>query len=81
MLFRSAEPVREFLKHVGATWGREGLARLGWDTVAAALHRTPEVEHAIARGRAFVESADGARLAIRIAPWLERIGAQRQRAA
>jgi hypothetical protein len=40
-----------------------------------------EVEHAIARGRAFVESADGARLAIRIAPWLERIGAQRQRAA
>ena len=76
-----AEPVREFLRQVGATWGREGLARLGWDTVAAALHRTPEVEHAIARGRAFVESADGARLAIRIAPWLERIGAQRQRAA
>lgn len=77
----SAEPVSAFLRDHGAAWGREGLARLGWDTVAAALERTPAVEAACARGRAHAQQSNSALLAARFAPLFSGLCAQRKRAA
>ena len=77
----AAAPVATFLREHGAAWGREGLSRIGWDTVAAALHRVPAVETAIARGRAFAEGANGSQLAARLSPWFERLGSDGRRAA
>lgn len=74
-------PVAAFLREHGAAWGREGLSRLGWDTVAAALHRTPAVETAIARGRAFAEAANGVHLVNRLSPWFESLSPRERRAA
>ncbi|MEQ1832948.1 MAG: hypothetical protein ABL977_07820, partial [Candidatus Eisenbacteria bacterium] len=42
------DPVNDWLREHGASWAKPGRARLGWDTVAAALARTPAVETAIA---------------------------------
>lgn len=76
-----AEPVHAFLRAHGASWAREGLARLSWDTVAAALHRTPAVEAAIARGREFAQTVNTGALATRFAPVIAGLGHERQRAA
>ncbi len=74
-------PFANWLRAHGLTWAREGRARLAWDTIAAALARTPAVETAILRGRALAE-ADGS--ATVLAHALERLpGAsdRRERAA
>src|SRR5262249_38995107 len=44
-------PLGDWLRAVGAAWTKAGRARLGWDSVAVALARTPAVETAIGRGR------------------------------
>lgn len=79
------EPVNELLREHGAAWSKPGRSRLGWDAVAAALARTPAVETAIARGRAFATANNTADLAARIAPvvmpGLAGVPARRQRAA
>jgi len=66
----ASEPVADWLREQGATWAKPGRARLGWDTVAAALARTPAVETAVARGRARATEANAATLAARFAPAL-----------
>jgi glycosyltransferase involved in cell wall biosynthesis len=48
----AAAPVAAWLHAHHVWWAREGRARLAWDTVAAALARTPAVETAVQRGRA-----------------------------
>lgn len=75
------EPVNDWLREHGASCAKPGRARLGWDTVAAALNRTPAVEAAIARGRALGNGNNTALLASRLAPLLHGIGARQQRAA
>lgn len=75
------EPVNAFLRAHGASWSREGLARLSWDAVAAALARTPVVEAAIARGRQYAQQPNAALLAARFAPLFGSLGSQKQRAA
>jgi glycosyltransferase involved in cell wall biosynthesis len=78
----ASEPVSEFLRGIGASWGKSGRARLGWDTVAAAFARTPAVEAAISRGRAFAGEATPAMLAARFATALAALGGARgERAA
>ena len=63
----ASEPVSEWLREQGAAWSKPGRARLGWDTIAAALARTPAVETAVARGRAHASALNGATLASRFA--------------
>jgi glycosyltransferase involved in cell wall biosynthesis len=63
----ASEPVSEWLREQGAAWSKPGRARLGWDTVAAALGRTPAVETAVARGRARASEPNTAALASRFA--------------
>ena len=57
---QAAEPVADWLRGHGVSWARPGLARLAWDTVAAALHRTPAVEASIQRGRALAAQGSSA---------------------
>jgi len=81
-----SEPVSDWLREQGASWSKPGRARLGWDTVAAALARTPAVEAAVSRGRAHAGALNGATLASRFAGALgERRGrsasGRRERAA
>jgi len=76
-----SEPVRTWLASQGVTWGKPDRARLAWDTVAAALARTPAVETAITRGRACAAACTGASLAARFGPMLDGVHARRQRAA
>jgi glycosyltransferase involved in cell wall biosynthesis len=78
---RAAEPVRSWLASRGVTWGKPERDRLAWDTVAAALARTPAVETAIARGRTLAADGAGASLAARFGPMLGGLGTRRQRAA
>lgn len=66
----ASEPVGEWLREQGASWSKPGLARLGWDSIAAALNRTPAVETAVARGRAYANEHNGATLAARFGPTL-----------
>ena len=61
----ASEPVSEWLRARGASWSKPGRARLGWDTVAAALGRKPAVETAIARGRTYAGAPNIATLASR----------------
>jgi hypothetical protein len=63
----ASEPVSEWLRERGASWSKPGRARLGWDTIAAALARTPAVEAAITRGRAVASEPNTATLASRFA--------------
>ena len=77
----AAEPVRAWLASEGATWAKPDRSRLAWDTVAAALARTPAVETAIARGRACAADCTGASLAARFGPMLGVLEGRRQRAA
>ncbi len=78
----ASEPVSDFLRTIGASWGKPGRARLGWDTVAAAFTRTPAVETAISRGRVFAGEATPAVLAARFANVLAGLGGtRRERAA
>ena len=77
----SVEPVNDWLRDVGATWAKPGRARLGWDTVAAALARTPMVEAAIARGRAYATQTNTATLGARLGPLFAGRFSRQQRAA
>ena len=61
----ASEPVSDWLRERGAAWSKPGRARLGWDTIAAALGRTPAVETAIARGRTHASEPNIASLASR----------------
>ncbi len=70
----ASEPVSEWLREQGASWSKPGRARLGWDTVAAALGRTPAVETAVARGRARAGELNAAVLATRFAGALAGTG-------
>lgn len=77
----AGEPVRAWLAARGAAWAKPDRARLAWDTVAAALARTPAVETAVARGRAAAVACTTASLAERFAPALRSVGGRRERAA
>lgn len=77
----SVEPVNDWLRDRGVSWDKPGRARLGWDTVAAALARTPAVETAIARGRQYASENNTALLAARFAPLLTGLQGRQQRAA
>jgi hypothetical protein len=77
----AAEPVRSWLGSQGVSWGKPERQRLAWDTVAAALTRTPAVETAIARGRACAADCTGASLAARFGPMLGGLETRRARAA
>jgi len=77
----AAEPVRAWLGDHGAAWAKPERARLAWDSVAAALARTPAVETAVTRGRALAAACTGERLAARIGPTLGSLATRRERAA
>jgi glycosyltransferase involved in cell wall biosynthesis len=78
----ASEPVSDWLRAQGASWSKPGRARLGWDTVAAALGRTPAVETAVARGRARASELNAATLAARFAGALAgAVGVERKRPA
>ena len=63
----ASEPVSDWLREQGVAWSKPGRARLAWDSVAAALCRTPAVETAVARGRALATAPNAATLAARFA--------------
>ena len=73
----AAEPVRQWLASQGVVWAKPDRARLAWDTVAAAMARTPAVETAIVRGRACAADCTGASLVTRFAPMLGALTARR----
>jgi glycosyltransferase involved in cell wall biosynthesis len=77
----AAEPVRLWLNSQGVSWSKPDRSRLAWDTVAAALARTPAVETAIARGRACAADCTGGSLAARFGPMLGGLEGRRSRAA
>ena len=77
----AAEPVSTWLRGHGVTWARPGLARLAWDTVAAALHRTPAVEAAIQRGRALAALGPSPEVTAGLHAALSSSSARRDRAA
>ena len=77
----AAEPVAEWLRAHGVSWSRPGLARLAWDTVAAALGRTPAVETAIQRGRAITGSGPAPDLVASLHAALAGTSSRRDRAA
>ena len=77
----AAEPVRAWLAAQGVTWSKPDRSRLAWDTVAAALARTPAVETAIARGRACAADSTGATLGPRFGAMLGGFEGRRDRAA
>lgn len=56
----AAEPVADWLRGHGVSWSRPELARLAWDAVSAALHRTPAAETAIQRGRSLAAHGSSA---------------------
>jgi len=64
---RGSEPVANWLEAQGFGWARPGRQRLAWDTIAAALHRTPAVQTAVARGRERATSEAGGDLAVALA--------------
>jgi glycosyltransferase involved in cell wall biosynthesis len=76
----SAEPVRAWLAAQGVAWSKPDRSRLAWDTVAAALARTPAVETAIARGRACAADCTGATLGARFGVMLGGLEGRRRAA-
>jgi len=84
----TAEPVRAWLAAQGASWdkswdksGKTERGRIAWETIAAALSRTPAVETAVARGRACAADGAGSSLVARFAPMLGAIAGRREHAA
>jgi glycosyltransferase involved in cell wall biosynthesis len=66
----AAAPLAAWLRDRGLAWARGDRSRLAWDTIAAALGRTPAVETAVLRGRALVEEDPSSGVAARV---LERL--------
>ena len=77
----TARPVSDWLRGHGVSWSRPGLDRLAWDTVAAALHRTPAVETAIQRGRALAARGPAPEVAAGLQSVLAGRHSRRDRAA
>ncbi len=77
----AADPVAGWLRGHGVSWSRPGLARLAWDTVAAALSRTPAVETAIQRGRALAALGPAPEVTAGLRAVLDGIHTRRDRAA
>lgn len=77
----AAEPVADWLRGHGVSWSRPGLARLAWDTVAAALQRTPAVEAALSRGRSLAAQGSSAEVIAGLHSALAGASHGRERAA
>ena len=77
----AAAPLAVWLRERGLAWAREGRARLAWDTVAAALARTPAVETAVHRGRALAAADTSVALAEHVLRRLPGASDRREHAA